>query len=410
MGGGPTLEEARAADARDPVAGFRGRFAVPDPGLCYLDGNSLGRPPIVAHDAVARLLDTWATELVAGWDRWIDEPLAVGDRLAGLLGAGPGQVLVGESTTVALFKAVSAALAARPGRPVVVAAADDFPTDRYVVDGLAAAHGRTVRWVPTMATDEVADAVDDDVAVVVGSVVQFETAAVADVATVTESAHRHGALVVWDCSHAAGAIPLHLDDWDVDLAVGCTYKYLHGGPGAPAFGYVARRHDLRQPVQGWFGQQDQFAMGPAYSPLPGIAGWQTGTPSIVALTVAAAGIDIVAEAGIAAVRAKSLALGHVLLDAHDAWFTPLGLELASPRDDDRRGGHVSLRHPDASRIVRAGRAVGVVGDFRAPDIVRLGPGPLSTSFEELVAGMGRLRDAVAAGDHLGLPEEPGRVT
>lgn len=411
MSSGPSLEQARRADADDPLASFRERFAIPDPDLCYLDGNSLGRPPLAARASLERLLDTWADDLVAAWDRWIDQPLLVGDRLGPILGAEPGQVLVGESTTVALYKAVAAALSARRDRPVVVAAADDFPTDRYVVDGLASAQQRAVRWAPRMDSAELLAAVDDDVAVVVGSVVQFDTATIADVASITARAHAAGALVVWDCSHAAGAVPLHLDDWGVDLAVGCTYKYLHGGPGSPAFTYLAARHGgLRQPVQGWFGQRDQFAMGPAYDPVAGISGWQTGTPSMVALVATAAGIDVVAEAGIAAVRAKSLRLGAVVLDAHDAWFEPLGFELASPRADARRGGHVALRHPEASRIVRAGRAAGVVTDFRAPDIVRLGPGPLATSFTELVGGLQRLRDVVAAGEHLRLPEAPGRVT
>ena len=411
MTGGPSLADAGRADDTDPLAPFRDRFEIPDPDVCYFDGNSLGRPPRVARQVVDDLLDTWSTGLVAAWDSWIERPLAVGDAVAGLVGAAPGQVVVGDSTTVNLHKAVGAAIAARPDRGVIVAAADDFPTDRYIVAGLAAASGRTVRWVDSLHDDDVLAVLDGDVAVLVGSVVHFETAAITDIAGLTAAAHACGAMVVWDCSHAVGAIPVDLDGVGADLAVGCTYKYLHGGPGAPAFAYVAARHaDLRQPIQGWFGQRDQFAMGPEYDPIPGAAGWQAGTPAMLSLEVAAAGIGIVAEAGIAAIRAKSLSLGRMMLDAHDAWFAQLGFELASPRDDERRGGHVALRHADASRIVRAGRDVGVIADFRAPDIVRLGPGPLSATFTEVVDGLGRLRDAVAAGAHLALERDPGRVT
>jgi kynureninase len=407
-----TAGAADDADRGDPLRTYRDRFEAPDPSVCYFDGNSLGRPPVAARTVAAELIDAWSDQLVEAWEHWIDRPSAVGDLLAPLLGAAAGQVLVGESTTVALYKAVGAALRARPDRPVIVASRDDFPTDRYVVDGLASAHGRHVRWTASMDTDQLLAAIGDDVAAVVGSVVDFESAAVADVATVTAAAHDIGALVVWDCSHAAGAVPLEVDQDCVDLAVGCTYKYLHGGPGSPAFAYVAERHHgvLRQPVQGWFGQRDQFTMGPDYDPVADITAWQTGTPGMLALEVAAAGIGVVAEAGIEAVRAKSLALGQVLLDASDAWFDDLGFRLASPREDDRRGGHVALRHPEASRIVRAARAVGVVADFRAPDIVRLGPGPLATSFAEVVEGLRRLRDVVRRGDHLRLPDDPGRVT
>ena len=411
MSGGPSLADAARADDTDPLAPFRERFEIPDPVVSYLDGNSLGRPPRVARRIAVDLIDTWGRDLVVAWDSWIERPLEIGDLVAGLLGAAPGQVVVGDSTTIALHKAVGAAVTARPDRPVIVAAADDFPTDRYVVAGIAAATGREVRWVDSLSTSDVLAALGEDVAVLVGSAVHFETAAVADMAALTEAAHGCGAMVVWDCSHAVGAIPLHLDAIGADLAVGCTYKYLHGGPGGPAFAYVAARHaGLRQPIQGWFGQRDQFAMGTEYDPVPGPTGWQAGTPAMLSLEVAAAGIGIVAEAGIGAIRAKSVAFGRMMLDAHDAWFAPLGFELASPREDERRGGHVALRHAEASRIVRAGREVGVVADFRPPDVVRLGPGPLATSFTELVDGLIRLRDTVADGAHLELDDDPGRVT
>ena len=268
---GLTSDEAVAADETDPLGSFRGRFSIPDPSVSYLDGNSLGRPPLTAATAAGQVLDDWAARLVGAWDDWIDRPLAIGELLGPLLGAAPGQLVIGESTTVALYQAVSAGLAGRPDRRVIVASRDDFPTDRYVVDGVAAATAATVRWTASMDEHDIAAVLDDDVAVVVGSVANFETAAVVDLAAVTDATHDRGGLVVWDCSHAAGAIPLDLDAQGVDLAVGCTYKYLHGGPGSPAFTYVAtaRQAELRQPIHGWFGQRDQFAMGPSYDPDPG---------------------------------------------------------------------------------------------------------------------------------------------
>ncbi len=410
MADGLTTAEAADADAGDPLSPFLHRFERPDPDLSYLDGNSLGRPPIEARAVATALIDTWSTELVSAWEHWIDRPLEVGDLVATLLGAAPGQVVVGESTTVALYQAVEAALRARPDRSIIVACADDFPTDRYVVDGIARARGAEVRWLDSV--DDATARVDANVAVMLASAAHFETAALADVGAITLHVHDAGALVVWDCSHAGGAVPLDLDRHEVDLAVGCTYKYLHGGPGAPAWAYVARRHQqtLRQPIQGWFGQRDQFAMGPVFEPADGMTAWRCGTPGMLGLEIAATGIAVVAEAGIDAVRVKSLAMGHVMLAAADQWFAPLGLELISPRDDARRGGHVALRHPDGSRIVRAARQAGVVADFRAPDIVRLGPGPLATSFTELLSGLERLRDVVASGAHELLDQDPGRVT
>lgn len=400
--------EVAAADRADPLTALVGAFERPDPGVAYLDGNSLGRPPRATRERLAATVDRWATDLVQGWDDWIDRGLEVGDHLAPVLGAAPGQVIVAESTTVSLYGAVSAVLDARASRSTIVTCAHDFPTDRYVVGGLARSRGMRVHPV---ALDALADAVDDDTAAVVASSAHFETAELADIAAVTAAAHRVGALVVWDGSHAAGAVPLDLDRVGVDVAVGCTYKYLHGGPGAPAWTYVSSGQPrLRPPIQGWFAQRDQFAMGDAFDPVDGVAGWRAGTPGILGLEAADVGITTVASVPIEAIRTKSLALGRLMLAAADEWFEPLGFTLASPREDRRRGGHVALRHPDASRIVRAGRDVGVIADFRAPDLVRLGPGPLATTRVEVLDGLRRLRDVVAAGDHERLPPEPGRVT
>ncbi len=407
----------------DPLAGYRERFHIPDPDVVYLDDNSLGRPPRTASAAVTAAIEQWAGQLVLAWDDWIDLGLRTGDRLAPLLGRAPGTTLVGESTTVSLYKAVVAVLdeARRAGddRPVVIADRGDFPTDRYVVAGAADAAGGSVHWIDGLTADHVAGALATHrsdsgtarVTAVVGSAVSFVTAALAPVAEITDLVHGAGARVIWDLSHAAGAVPLALDDWDVDLAVGCTYKYLHGGPGAPGYVSVgARAQDLRQPIHGWFGQRDQFAMGPEYEPLPGVGGWQTGTPPVLGLVAAGCGIDVVAEAGIDAVRARSLVLGRTLLDGWADQLAGLGFELASPTDDAARGGHVALRHADASRIVRAAREQKVIADFRAPDVVRLGPGPLTCRFGEAADGIARIADVVRSGRHLQLPEDPGRVT
>lgn len=391
---------------------------IPDPDVVYFDGNSLGRPPVSTASAVAAAIDQWGTDLVGAWDHWIDLGLDLGDRLAPLLGRRPGSTVLAESVTTNLYKAMTAvlvdAMARDSSRRLVIADAGDFPTDRYVVAGVVDAVGGAVQWVDGLTEDNVGAALAEArgrVAAVVGSAVSFVTATIAPVAAVTAMAHASGARVVWDVSHAVGAIPLALDEWEVDVAVGCTYKYLHGGPGAPGFlslGDAAR--ELRQPIHGWFGQRDQFAMGPVYDPVAGVGAWQTGTPPVLALVAAGCGIDIVAEAEIEPIRARSLALGRLLLSGWHDDLAPLGFGLASPADDGHRGGHVALRHPEASRIVRAARAVKVIADFRPPDIVRLGPGPLTCSFTEAADGVRRLAEAVGAGGYKRLPAVPGRVT
>lgn len=392
---------------------LRNHFVVPDRDVAYLDGNSLGRPTVRGHAAVRQVLDEWAEVLVEGWERWIDIPLAAGDALAPLLGRRPGSTIVVDSVTVNLHKALGAILATSP-QGVLVAHAGDFPTDRYVVQGMAAAHGTPVVWLDEVTEPAVAAAVRDHgrVAAWIGSAVSYVSAAIAPVAEITAMVHAAGGVVVWDVSHAVGAVPLALDEWDVDVAVGCTYKYLHGGPGAPGFVSLseAAATRLRQPIQGWMGQRDQFAMGDRYEPLAGAGGWATGTPGILGLVAAQAGIEVVAEAGADVVRQRSLRLGRALIDGWSDHLAGLGFELVSPVDDDQRGGHVALRHRDASRIVRYGRTVGVVADFRAPDILRLGPGPLPGTVAESVSGVRRLADVARSGAYADLPDTPGRVT
>jgi len=396
-----SVERARAMDAADPLGQFRARFAIPDPDVVYLDGNSLGRPPLAAIDAVARVATgEWPSDLIRGWDRWLDRPLEVGDLLAtGILGAEAGEVAVTDSTTVNLYRLASAALDARPGRRAVAIARSEFPTDRYVVEGLAAARGLTIRWIDgdpiegvTLA--DVGRVLDGDLALVVLSHVNYRSAAIADLAAITGRARDAGAFVVWDLSHSAGSVPVELRAGGADLAVGCTYKYLNGGPGSPGYLYVRRelQAELRPPIQGWFAQADQFAMGPAFQRRDGIGGWLVGTPGIIGLAAAEAGIAVAAEAGIGAIRAKGIALTEYAIELLDTWLAPLGFALGSPRDPTRRGAHIAIRHPDARRLMASLADLGVLTDFRAPDSIRVGLSPLTTSFEDVHRGLAALRD------------------
>ena len=390
-------------DASDPLAPFRERFVVNDPDLVYLDGNSLGRPSKRSLERLARTAGEWAGELVGGWDHWLDLPLRLGDALAdGVLGSEPGTVAVIDSTTVNLYRVATAALDDRPGRRVIVAARDDFPTDRYVLEGLAAARDLSIRWldgdpVDGVSAGEVEGALDGDVALVLLSLVNYRSAAIVDLEGVEAAARRAGAHVVWDLSHAAGVIPVNLGARDVGLAVGCTYKYLNGGPGSPAFLYVAPRLQgrLRPPIRGWFAQRDQFLMGPAFEPRDGIGGWLVGSPPILSLVGVEEGVALTAEAGIESIRAKSMALTSYAVALLDAELAPLGCSLGSPRDPDRRGGHVSVRHRDARELTSRLIERGVVPDFREPDVIRLGLSPLTTSFADVRRGVEVLRGLLA---------------
>ena len=393
-----------ALDAADPLGPFRRRFVVPDPSLVYLDGNSLGRPPLRAIERLARVAtEEWAGELIRGWDHWLDGPRRIGDLLGtGLLGARPDEIAICDSTTVDFYRLASAALDARPGRRVVVTDRANFPTDRYVLEGLARDRDREIAWLepdpitgPSAAdVAAVLEARAGDVALVTLSHVNYRSAAIADLPAITALAHDAGALVLWDLSHSAGSVPVGLADHGVDLAVGCTYKYLNGGPGAPAYLYVRSelQAELRNPIQGWFGQADQFEMGQGFRPMAGIGGWLTGTPGVLGLAAAEEGIRVSVEAGIDAIRAKGIALTEYAIALHDAWLAPLGFGLGSPREAARRGSHVSVRRADARALTRDLIAAGVVPDFRAPDSIRLGLSPLTTSFADVARGMEILRD------------------
>ncbi len=415
-----TRARAEALDALDPLGSFRGRFVVADPDLIYLDGNSLGRLPAATADRIgAAITGEWGGGLIRSWSGWVDLPRRVGDAIAtGVLEARAGEVLVGDSTTVNLYKLAAAALDARPGRRVIVTDDDNFPTDLYVFQGLAKARDQELRVVrtdidagPDLAT--ITAALDEDVALVSLSHVAYRSGALLDMAAITAAAHAVGALTLWDLSHAAGSVPVPLTSSGADLAVGCTYKYLNGGPGAPAFCFVRTelQPQLQQPIWGWFGQRDQFAMGPAYDPVPGIDRFGAGTPPVLALYGVEEGVRLLAEAGIDRLRDKGMALTSYLVDLHDAWLAPLGFALASPRDAARRGSHVSLYHPQAWQVCQAliDRAR-VIPDFRTPDRLRLGFAALTTSFADVWDAADRLKRLVEAGEHLAYPAERARVT
>lgn len=391
-------------DAADPLAALRDQFAPTEPGLVYLDGNSLGRPTKRAIERVSAVTAAWATRLIRGWeDGWLELPRRVGDRLAtGVLGARAGEVLVTDSTTVNIYRLASAALDARRDRPAILIERSEFPTDRYVVEGLARERDLEIRWldgdpIEGLAVDQVEAALDDRAALVILSAVNYRSSAVADIRAITDAGRDRGAIVLWDLSHAAGSVPVDLTSNGVDLAVGCSYKYLNGGPGAPAFLYV--RHELqaelRPPIQGWMAQTDQFEMGPVFRPRDGIDGWQVGTPGILGLTAAEEGIELVAEAGIDAIREKGIALTEFAVELLDTWLSPLGCTLGSPRDPSRRGGHIAIRHPEARRLTTVLAERKVITDFRAPDSIRIGLSPLTTSFEDVHFGLSALRDLLA---------------
>ncbi|MBW6435981.1 kynureninase [Actinoplanes hulinensis] len=397
---------ARAADldAADPLASFREQFITPPAAelLSYLDGNSLGRP----LEATARLVDEfireqWGGRLIRGWDEgWLEWPLTLGDRLGSVaLGAGPGQVVIADSTTVLIYKLARAAVDARPGRRKVVLDTDNFPTDRYVLEGIAAERDLELVWIetdPATGIDpaQVAGVVDADTALVLFSHVAYRSGWLADVAEINRIAHEAGALTMWDLCHSAGSVPIELDAWGVDLAVGCTYKYLNGGPGAPAFAYLRRESQgaLRQPIQGWMGHRASFEMGPGYEAADGIRALLSGTPPILAMVPLHANLDMLAAAGIDAVRAKSLLLTDFVLELADEWLAPHGVTVTSPRDPDRRGGHVTLRRDGFREFLEPLWDSGVIPDYRRPDGLRIGPAPLSTSFTEVHQGLTVLRD------------------
>lgn len=401
----PQLAYARRMDRADGLAHYRKRFVGAGTDLVYFDGNSLGRPPAAAIERVERFMrEEWGGRLIRGWDEaWLQLPYEIGDQIGrAVIEAKAGQTVIGDSTTVLIYKlaraAVDAQLARDPQRREIVVDRDNFPTDRYVLEGIAHETGCHLRWIDVdltrgVSSEQLADAVGPTTALVVLNHVSYRSAFIADAKELTRIAHDAGALVLWDLCHSAGSVPVHADRWEFDLAVGCTYKYLNGGPGSPAFAYV--RDDLhavlRQPIQGWFGTADLFAMGPEYVPARSIRRFVSGTSPISAMIAMQETLAMIEEAGMESVRAKSIGLTSFAIDLADEWLGPLGVTLGTPRDPEERGGHVILQH-DAMREVTARLwQRDVIPDYRDVGGLRVGLAPLSTSFEEVYRGLDATR-------------------
>jgi len=400
--------EASALDDADPLRDRRALFVGAETSLVYFDGNSLGRPLRATADAVGAFVrDEWGGRLIRGWDeRWMDAPFALGDLLGRVaLGAAPGQTIIGDSTTVLLYKLLRAAFdharAADPARVEIVVDRDNFPTDRFLVEGIAAERGGRVRWIEApldggVTAELLAPVLGPQTAVVLLSHVAYRSGHMADAAALTTLVHDAGALIVWDLCHSAGSVPVQADAWDFDLAVGCTYKYLNGGPGSPAFAYVATRWQevLAQPIQGWMGAADVFAMGPAYAPAAGMRRFLSGTPPITGMLALRDMLPLLDEVGIDAVRAKSVALTSFAVRLADTLLPSVAV--ASPRDAAARGGHVTLTHPAMREVTARLWERDVIPDYRDPDGLRIGLSPLSTSFAEVVEGMAAVGAALEA--------------
>ncbi len=392
-------DAAAELDVRDPLRDFRERFVI-DPALVYLDGNSLGCLPRTTVARLERTVAQWGERAVRGWDDgWLELPVEIGDRLgASALGAASGQTVIGDSTTVCFYKLACAALDARPDRRQILTDLDNFPTDRYVLEGLARARGLELVWSqgdpgggPT--PEEVAARIGPDTALVTFSHVSYRSAHIAEMAVINRLVDEAGALMLWDLSHSAGSVPLSLDGDQAGLAVGCTYKYLNGGPGAPAYMYVRRglQSELRQPIWGWLGRRDPFEMAPGYEVAPGMQGFLSGTPPVLGLAAVDEGVRLIAEAGIDAIRAKGVALTEFAVTLADALLAARGVSVVSPRDPERRGAHVALAHPEARQLCARLIDAGVIVDFRRPDVIRFGLSPLITRFVDVWDAVEALR-------------------
>ena len=412
---------AQALDAKDPLSKYRDEFMIADPSLCYLDGNSLGRMPNATVGVVENYLrGEWATKLVSGWTDWIDEAQSVGDLIGrASLGAAVGQMLCVDTTSVNFYQLCSAAVDARSGRKTVITDTANFPTDRYILEGICKQRGLKLVVIDDddgeefISPEMLAAVLNDDVALVSLSVIQYRSGVLHDVAKLTQLARDAGALFVWDASHAVGVVPMQYDRDKVDLAVGCTYKYGNSGPGSPAWLYVSHRvqSELNVPIQGWFAQDDQFAMGQGFDRTTGMRGFQIASPSIIGMRCVTTAFEMIERAGLSAIAQKAAQGTELMLALHDAWLEPLGFSVVTPRDSKRRGGHISVRHPDSQKISEAMRIFGnVIGDFRQPDCIRLAISPLPTSYVEVFDGFERIRDVVAAKKYLEVGEATTRVT
>lgn len=404
----PSPSTSADLDAKDRLAPYRERFVQPEDGsvVAYLDGNSLGRPlRVTAGNLSTFVKEDWGTGLIRSWDKkWMDEPTAVGDRLGEVvLGAAPGQAFVGDSTSVLLYKLLRAGLDGQPGRNQIVIDRDNFPTDRFIVEGIAAERDVDIVWIdpdPTtgVTAEDVGAAIGPRTAVVLLSHVAYRSGFLADAPTITGMVKDAGGLMMWDLCHSIGAVPLELDAWGVDLAVGCTYKYLNGGPGSPALAYVnsSLLSRLRQPIWGWMGASDPFGMSARFEPSASVRRFITGTPPILAMQPLKDMTELIAEVGMLAIREKSIALTEHAMALAEELLVPLGVEIASPRNPSRRGSHVSVNHPHFADVTARLWEQGVIPDFRPPQGLRIGLSPLSTSFAEVRAGIEAIRDVLVS--------------
>ena len=418
-------EYALELDRNDPLAHFRSRFVITDPDMCYLDGNSLGRLPHSTVIAVNEYMtQEWGREVVTGWSHWVDEAQPIGDLIGrSALGAGPGQMLACDTTSVNFYQLALAAINARPGRKTIITDAANFPTDRYILEGIAKQLGLNLVIIDNESagsadceriTPEILEKyLSDDVALVTLEVIQYRSGARNDIKSLTDLTRKYGALLLWDASHAVGAIEMNLDANGADLVVGCTYKYGNSGPGSPAWLYVSKRiqKELQVPIQGWFSQGDQFGMGPVFERAEGIRGYQIASPSLMGLRCVKSAFEIIEEAGIDAIAHKAAVGTQMMIDLYDAWLAPLGMQLNTSRDAKERGGHISLVHPDAARICVALREfANVIPDYRTPNSIRLAISPLPTSYVEVWDGFERIRDLVSTRQYVKVKEGGSRVT
>jgi kynureninase len=418
-------EYALELDKNDPLAHFKSQFVISDPEMCYLDGNSLGRLPKATVAAINDfMVKEWGPQVVTGWSHWVDEAQPTGDLLGeAALGAAAGQVLVCDTTSVNFYQLCLAAIQARPGRKTIISDAANFPTDRYILDGIAKQFGLNLVLIdnedPAIAqheritTEVLAPYLNEDVALVTLEVIQYRSGARTDLKSITDQVRAIGALVVWDASHAVGAIELNLDANGVDLCVGCTYKYGNSGPGAPAWLYVSKRvqSELQVPIQGWFAQDAQFEMGPVFERSQTIRGFQIASPSLMGIRCVQTAFSMIKEAGIDVIAHKAATGTQMMIELYDAWLAPLGIELNTSRDAKERGGHISLVHPDAAQICVALRTISnVIPDYRTPNSIRLAISPLPTSYVEIWDGLERMRDLVASGRYKEAQEGGSRVT
>jgi kynureninase len=416
---------AEELDKADPLRSFRDEFLIVDPDTCYLDGNSLGRLPHSTIKAInSFMVEEWGREVVTGWSHWVDEAQSTGDLIGrSALGAAAGQVLACDTTSVNFYQLASAAIQARPGRKTIVTDAANFPTDRYVLQGLAKTFGLHLVMIenenPSISANELITPelleqyLSDDVALVSLEVVQYRAGARHDIRAINALVEKYGALMLWDAAHAIGSVQMNFDDNGVNLAVGCTYKYGNSGPGAPAWLYVSKamQSELRVPIQGWFAQRDQFAMGREFDREESIRGFQIASPSLMGLRCVRSSFEMIERAGIGAIEKKAAAGTAMMITLFDNWLSPLGFSLNTPRDAHKRGAHISLVHPEAEQIAIALRQLkNVIPDYRVPNSIRVAISPLANSFAEIYEGFARIRDLVASGDYKKAKSGLSRVT